>query len=181
VVQFRDSFADCGVVTLPQARYYWHDLKAMVDGRGHHPSIIQFETFNEQDMAGGVYDDVNVSAAARWLRIYDPSRLIDVDSGGPGNALGYGDVNDWHANPDPHTYPNATATQYAMLGASSVGSGRVCTHQLHLSLSYSDTHTNTRAHRHTHTRTHTHTHTHTHTPPPPTHTHTHTYTRAQID
>ena len=30
------------------ARYYLHDLKAMVDGRGSHPSIIQFETFNEQ-------------------------------------------------------------------------------------------------------------------------------------
>ena len=24
-----------------RARYYWHDLKALIDGRGNHPSIYQ--------------------------------------------------------------------------------------------------------------------------------------------
>ena len=33
------------------ARYYWHDVKALIDGRGSHPCIFQWDTFNEQDMA----------------------------------------------------------------------------------------------------------------------------------
>jgi hypothetical protein len=31
-----------------------------------------------------------------WARDYDPSRLLDTNSGGPANSLGLGDVNDTH-------------------------------------------------------------------------------------
>lgn len=45
-----------------RARYYWHDLKALIDGRGNHPSIYQWDTFNEQDMM----HDFNTSNVVRW-------------------------------------------------------------------------------------------------------------------
>jgi hypothetical protein len=35
-------------------------------------------------------------AVVDWARRYDPSRLIDTNSGGPANNLGLGDVNDTH-------------------------------------------------------------------------------------
>ena len=35
--------------TIP---YFIADFKAMVKGRGNHPSIVQFETFNEADCWG---------------------------------------------------------------------------------------------------------------------------------
>ena len=45
-----------------RARYYWHDLKALIDGRGNHPSIYQWDTFNEQDMM----HDFNTSNVVKW-------------------------------------------------------------------------------------------------------------------
>ena len=49
-----------------RARYYWHDLKALIDGRGNHPSIYQWNTFNEQDMM----HDFNTSNVVKWCVIF---------------------------------------------------------------------------------------------------------------
>lgn len=57
-----------------------------------------------------------------WARQHDPTRLLDTNSGGPANFLGYGDVNDTHDYPWPlgpaakRPGPIPTSTQYAMLG-----------------------------------------------------------------
>eukprot|EP01047_Picozoa_sp_COSAG01_P044194 COSAG01_NODE_3979_length_5471_cov_3.013217_4_plen_156_part_00 len=96
-----------------RARYYWHDLKALVDGRGSHPCIFQFNTFNEQDME----HDFNVSNAVRWVQRYDSTRLVDADSGGPGNDLHVGDVDDLHVGGPSAQNPHRPGPrQYAMDG-----------------------------------------------------------------
>eukprot|EP01051_Picozoa_sp_SAG22_P008114 SAG22_NODE_601_length_8666_cov_7.089413_5_plen_669_part_00 len=101
-----------------QPRYYWHDLKALIDGRGNHPCIIQWTLFNEADMVA----KFDPAAVVGWARDYDPSRLLDTNSGGPANSLGIGDVNDTHDYPWPlgpaakRPGPVPSATQYAMLG-----------------------------------------------------------------
>lgn len=59
----------------------------------NHPSIIQWDVFNEGDCVG-VFSDV--PAVVAWVKAYDPSRLVDTNSGGPANALAVGDVNDIH-------------------------------------------------------------------------------------
>merc|ERR1740129_2366902 len=115
-------YGDCGRVGPPtgswfnghaRARYYFHDLKAMIDARANHVSIIQYETFNENDMVS----EFNVTHVVRWTRWYDPTRLVDADSGGEGlGDLHIGDVNDFHAGEWPPTGPTAgpSGTQYAM-------------------------------------------------------------------
>lgn len=57
-----------------RARYYWHDLKALIDGRGNHPSIYQWNTFNEQDMM----HDFNTSNVVRWCALTFARVLIAV-------------------------------------------------------------------------------------------------------
>merc|ERR1711924_131322 len=83
-----------------------------MDGRGNHPSIIQYQTFNEVDM----YAHFNVPAVVRWAQKYDSTRLIDADSGGPANADKVGDVNDLHAGAPNPMHPEPSKTQYAMDG-----------------------------------------------------------------
>merc|ERR1711934_1296261 len=97
--------------SVPEERYYWHDLKAMIDGRGNHPCIVQWETFNEGDMVR----HFNASAVVAWTKAYDPTRLVDTNSGGPANNLHVGDVNDIHDYPYPKD-PKPSATQYGMIG-----------------------------------------------------------------
>jgi len=97
--------------SVARAHYYWHDLKALVDGRGNHPSIIQWESFNEGDMV----KHFNASNVVKWLKAYDPTRLVDTNSGGPANNIHVGDVNDVHDYPWPKD-PKPSATQYAMIG-----------------------------------------------------------------
>ena len=36
----------------------------------------------------------NATAVVDWIKNYDPSRMVDTDSGGPANNLHVGDVND---------------------------------------------------------------------------------------
>merc|ERR1719231_1485514 len=88
----------------------------MVKGRGNHPCIVQFETFNEGDCYGVFknkpYDVAGIVALAKKL---DPTRLVDTDSGGGANNLHVGDVNDIHSYPYPGD-PKPSATQYAMIG-----------------------------------------------------------------
>ena len=64
------------------------ELKDMIDGVGNHPSIIQWETFNEGDCVR----QFNATAVVEWVQGYDAYRLVDTNSGGPANDLHVGDV-----------------------------------------------------------------------------------------
>ena len=102
------------------------DLRAMIAGRKNHPSIVQFTVTNEDDCwelfnATAPYDLPKLLALVRELA---PHHLIDMNSGSSGNwqlataNMSLGDVNDYHTYPAPQANrnPNATATQYAMVG-----------------------------------------------------------------
>jgi len=88
------------------------DLTAMVSGpRANHPSIVQWETFNE----GDCWNVFNVTYVVNYVRQLDPVRPIDTDSGGGANDYHIGDVNDIHTYPYPGD-PLPLSNQYAMLG-----------------------------------------------------------------
>jgi hypothetical protein len=87
------------------------EFKAMVDGVGNHPCIVQWEVFNE----GDCWNVFNVPEVVSWIQAYDPHRLVDTNSGGGANDLHIADVNDIHSYPWPGT-PSPSATQYAMVG-----------------------------------------------------------------
>jgi hypothetical protein len=57
--------------------------------RYNHPSIVQWEVFNEGDCVG-VFNATQVTQIVLDL---DPSRLVDTNSGGPANNLYFADVN----------------------------------------------------------------------------------------
>lgn len=57
----------------------------------------------------------NASEILAFTRNLDPTRLVDFNSGGPGNSLHIGDVNDIHSYPYPD-HPEPSATQYAEVG-----------------------------------------------------------------
>jgi beta-galactosidase/beta-glucuronidase len=86
------------------------ELKRMMDGRYNHPSIVQWDLFNEGDCVG-VFADV--PAVVAWAKAYDPSRLVDTNSGGPANALQVGDVNDVVSalRPNPTLAPRTRTPQ----------------------------------------------------------------------
>ena len=112
VVVFQDmvqKYGGASGLTVPD---FLAELKAMMDITHNHPSIIQYTVFNEGDCVG-VFK--NVSAIVEWARAYDPSRLVDTNSGGPANDLHVGDVNDIHSYPWPGK-PVPSASQYAMVG-----------------------------------------------------------------
>merc|ERR1712196_545480 len=92
------------------------DLKALVDGRGNHPCIFQWTAFNEGDMVR----HFDAAQVVQWLKAYDPTRLVDTNSGGSANNLLVGDVNDIHSYvfPDLSKFPQGTpaAAQYWMVG-----------------------------------------------------------------
>ena len=111
VVVLQDAVQKYGGASAGTVEPFLADLKAMMDGRGNHPSIIQWEIFNE----GDCWSVFNVSEVIAWARAYDPHRLIDTDSGGGANDLHIGDVNDIHSYPWPGN-PQPSATQYAMQG-----------------------------------------------------------------
>ena len=111
VAVLQDAPQKYGGATAATVEPFLADLKAMFDGRGNHPSIIQWELFNE----GDCWSVFNVSDVVAWASAYDPHRLIDTNSGGGANDLRIGDVNDVHSYPWPSA-PAPSATQYAMLG-----------------------------------------------------------------
>ena len=91
----------------------------MIEGRGNHPCIVQWETFNEGDCwavfdAAGpphsVNDTVALARRTDWQH-----RLVDTDSGGGANDQPEGDVNDIHSYPDPGD-PTPKGNKYAMIG-----------------------------------------------------------------
>ena len=76
------KYGHANASTIP---FFEHDLVAMIEGRGNHPCIVQWETFNEGDCwavfdAAGPPHSVNDTVAlARRARI-GQSRLVDTDS-----------------------------------------------------------------------------------------------------
>ena len=89
----------------------------MIRSRGNHPSIVQWETFNEQDCYGvfvtpphSVADVVALARRTDWQ-----GRPVDTDSGGGANYDAAGDVNDVHSYPYPGN-PLPSAHKYAMIG-----------------------------------------------------------------
>jgi len=111
VVVVQDAVQKYGEATNATREPFLADLKAMMDGRGNHPSIVQWVVFNEGDCEA-VF---NITEVVEWAQAYDPHRLIDTNSGGPGNALKIADVNDVHTYPWPGA-PEPSATQYTMVG-----------------------------------------------------------------
>jgi len=87
------------------------DLYRMIDYQYNHPSIVQWEVFNEGDCVGSF----NATQITQIVLDLDNSRLVDTNSGGPANGLGFADVNDIHSYPYPGD-PIPSATQYAMIG-----------------------------------------------------------------
>jgi hypothetical protein len=92
------------------------DAAALIDQRGSHPSVVQWNLFNEGDCVS----QFDVAAVLNASKVLDASalghgRLFNVNSGGPANALGLGDVNDVHTYPFPGS-PVPTATQFSMVG-----------------------------------------------------------------
>merc|ERR1719373_58349 len=88
----------------------------MIAGRGNHPCIVQWTTFNEGD-CWGVFDKppYSVKDIVNLAKQLDPTRLVDTNSGGGANDLHVADVNDVHTYPHPGD-PKPSATQYAMVG-----------------------------------------------------------------
>jgi hypothetical protein len=96
----------------------WHGCsQLLVDPVGipviacHCPHVALLQTFNEGDM----WSFFDVPSVVKYTEAYDPSRLVDTDSGGGANNLHIGSVNDIHDYPDPQN-PQPSDTQYAMIG-----------------------------------------------------------------
>lgn len=89
------------------ARQFELELKALIDGRRNHPSIVMWVPFNE---GWGQYDTPRITA---WVTSYDPSRLVNNASGW--TDANVGDVIDIHAYPGPSA-PKPEAARAAVLG-----------------------------------------------------------------
>lgn len=89
------------------ANQFESELKAMIDNLGNHPSIVCWVPFNE---AWGQYDTERI---ARWVKQYDPTRLVNAASGG--NDFPVGDIKDDHFYPGPGA-PPAMRDRAAVLG-----------------------------------------------------------------
>jgi len=74
--------------TTATRRVFRKELKAIIDDHYNSPSIITWVPFNEN---WGAFDVKNITA---WLKRYDPSRLVNGNSGfnnNPGYQKAYGD------------------------------------------------------------------------------------------
>ena len=119
VAVFQDMIQKYGHANASTIPLFVADFKAMVAGRGNHPCIVQWTTFNEAD-CWEVFkippnDVAGIVAMARNVSAPYGFRLIDTDSGGGANNDHIGDINDIHSYPNPGN-PKASATQYAMIG-----------------------------------------------------------------
>ncbi|MDB6041309.1 MAG: beta-galactosidase/beta-glucuronidase, partial [Verrucomicrobiales bacterium] len=93
--------------TPESAKEYETELKAMIDGRYNHPSIVMWVVFNE---GWGQFDTPRIT---QWTKEYDPSRLVDNTSGWADREVG--DVNDMHKYPGPGS-PTPEQNRAAVLG-----------------------------------------------------------------
>jgi hypothetical protein len=82
-----------GERTPESAQQFEAELKALIDGRRNHPSIVMWVPFNE---GWGQYDTQRIT---NWIKQYDPSRLVNNASGW--TDMKVGDVNDIHRYPGP--------------------------------------------------------------------------------
>jgi hypothetical protein len=85
------------VRSAESAENYRRELKAMIDARKNHPSIVAWVPFNE---GWGQFDTDGVLG---WVKEYDPTRLVDGPSGW--TDRGSGDMLDIHRYPGPGTAP----------------------------------------------------------------------------
>ncbi len=76
------------------AAQYDDELQELIDSLAHFPSIVMWVPFNE---GWGQYDTARV---AKWVKNYDPSRLVNAVSGWTDRA-GAGDMYDTHMYPGP--------------------------------------------------------------------------------
>ena len=118
IIILQDAVQKYGHASNATIAPFMSDLTAMVEGKFNHPSIIQWETFNEGDCYGVFTNKsgVSVEDVVAYVQQLDSTRLVDTDSGGGANNLHVGDVNDIHDYPnpgDPQPYQNK---QYAMIG-----------------------------------------------------------------
>ncbi len=74
-------------------RQFMAELKSMIDSLHHHPSIVQWVPFNE---AWGQHRTMEVG---QWTVDYDPTRQVNVASGG--NWFPAGHIVDHHQYPHP--------------------------------------------------------------------------------
>ena len=111
---------------------YLADLEKLVGGpRANHPCIVQWEPFNEGDMFAAFNSSNLPSNSTKpsfdapfglqgivdLMRKLDPTRLVDLDSGGGANKFGLGDVNDLHTYTDPRDVaPVPGRRRYGMIG-----------------------------------------------------------------
>ncbi len=81
--------------TWPEVAHkqFMAELKGMIDSLGRHPCIVQWVPFNE---AWGQHQSVEVG---QWVVDYDPSRLVNIASGG--NWYPVGHIVDSHQYPHP--------------------------------------------------------------------------------
>jgi beta-galactosidase/beta-glucuronidase len=124
VVVFQDMVQKiCTTHCTPKnLAYYLADLSAMIAGRKNHPSIVQFTLLNEADM-WQLFDTkpYDLSGLLHFARGLAPDHWINLESGAnvayDASGAGHlGDVVDCHTYPAPSVRPNASASQYAMLG-----------------------------------------------------------------
>jgi hypothetical protein len=111
IVLLQDMFQKYGGATAATIQPFIVELYRMIDQLYNHPSIVQWEVFNEGDCVG-VF---NATQVTQMVLDLDPSRLVDTNSGGPANNLYFANVNDIHTYPYPGD-PKPSATQYAMIG-----------------------------------------------------------------
>ena len=103
VLLWQDMPQKYGDALIP---YFINDLTKMVTQKYNHPSIIQYQIFNENDCVGifKPYHDnkYNVSIQDMYdlVKSLDDTRLINIDSGGMGTSSHIGDVF------AVHHYPN---------------------------------------------------------------------------
>lgn len=79
--------------TPESAAIYERELKAIIDSRYNHPSIVTWVPFNE---GWGQFDTARI---LNWVMQYDPTRLVDGASGG--NHVPAGHILDHHQYPGP--------------------------------------------------------------------------------
>jgi hypothetical protein len=93
--------------TAQSARQFELELKRTIDAFGNHPCIVMWVPFNE---GWGQYDTERI---AEWIKVYDPSRLVNNTSGWADR--GVGDVHDIHSYPGPAA-PDSEPDRAIVLG-----------------------------------------------------------------
>ncbi len=94
-------------LTRESRRQFEIELRAMIQGRWNHPSIVMWILFNE---GWGQYDTERLT---KWVKTLDPSRLVSNASGWTDQKVG--DVIDQHSYPGPTALP-PEPTRASVLG-----------------------------------------------------------------